>query len=321
MAPANAKPALAWLANHLSKTKLLSYAQIVSAVFLALQTLTTQATAVFERSLSLILLPLLFFGQSACSSVFFYPQQELRAAPDRYGIAYQDVYFQTADNLRLHAWLLAAQGEKKGSILFLHGNAENISTHLASVYWLPQEGYQVVLLDYRGYGHSEGVPDLPLILQDIERVIGDLAAKDPQAIVLFGQSLGGSLAIYAAAYSAHKDRLRAVVADSAFSSYREIARDVLGAFACTWILKWPLSLLVTDAFSPAPAVPLVSPVLLLLIHGEKDKVVPPQHSQQLFALAREPKQLWLIPQAGHIQTLQIPEYRQRFLSFLQEVYR
>ena len=81
--------------------------------------------------------------------------------PARIGLAYQDVYLPTPDGVRLHGWYLPAQGEARGTLLFLHGNAENISTHIASVYWLPAQHYNVLLIDYRGYGESTGTPTLP----------------------------------------------------------------------------------------------------------------------------------------------------------------
>ena len=99
--------------------------------------------------------------------MFFQPQTTQYMTPNEIGLAYEDVYFSSTDGTKLHGWFLPAQGKAKGTVLFLHGNAENISTHILSVYWLPAQQYNVFLLDYRGYGLSEGVPDLKGAQEDI----------------------------------------------------------------------------------------------------------------------------------------------------------
>lgn len=98
----------------------------------------------------------LCLGLAACAGLLFYPDRHIRLTPERLGLDYEDVHLTAADGTKLHAWLLLAQGEAHGFVLFLHGNAENISTHIHNVAWLPAEGYQILLLDYRGYGRSEG---------------------------------------------------------------------------------------------------------------------------------------------------------------------
>src|SRR5512143_2232820 len=101
-----------------------------------------------------------------CTSLIFQPMQMQVRTPGDVGLDYRDLYFHAADATLLHGWFLPAQHEAKGTLLFLHGNAENISTHLGSVWWLPAEGYNVFLYDYRGYGYSEGKPSLDGLLSD-----------------------------------------------------------------------------------------------------------------------------------------------------------
>ena len=89
----------------------------------------------------------------SCANLLFFPQRDLVLTPDQVGLAYRDVWFEAADGTRLHGWFLPAEKKMALSaactVLFLHGNAENISTHLASVSWLPAQGYNVFLFDYR----------------------------------------------------------------------------------------------------------------------------------------------------------------------------
>lgn len=136
------------------------------------------------RCISLALLSCLVFssGLGACASVLFYPSTLQVLTPAQFGVSYQDVYLHTLDDVRLHGWFLSSAGEAKATVFFLHGNAENISTHVRSVAWLPREGYQVFLVDYRGYGLSSGTPSLPEVFEDIDtgpwqRAVNDFGGK------------------------------------------------------------------------------------------------------------------------------------------------
>jgi uncharacterized protein len=260
---------------------------------------------------------------SGCTNLFFQPHSYLIDTPDRHGIEYRTENFQAADGTALNAWFLPARikdGEKaKATVLFLHGNAENISTHFRNVAWLPAEGFNVLALDYRGYGASDGKPSLAGMQLDIDAAMRSLLARkdvDPDKIIIFGQSLGGSLAIYYAAHSAYRANIRAVVIDSAFFDYRLIVKEKLAGFFLTWPFQWLPWLTVDDDFSPANAVASISPLPLLLIHGDQDVVVPTHNSQQLFERAKEPKELWIVPGAGHTQSLNNETVRNRLLQYL-----
>ena len=84
-------------------------------------------------------------------------------------------------------------------------------------------------------------------------------------------------------------------------------------------MQYPLSWLISDQYSPAGAVAGISPIPLLIIHGDHDPIVPVAHGKRLFELAREPKQLWIVPGGGHIQAFQHRDYRDRFVAYLTEV--
>ena len=259
---------------------------------------------------------------AGCSSVFFYPYRPYIQTPERLGLAYEDVYFNAADGTRLHAWFLPAQGKAVGTILFLHGNAENISTHIMSVNWLPARGFNVFLLDYRGYGASEGEPTLEGVQDDVSSALRTLLARpdvNPDRIVVFGQSLGGTIAIYNVAHSPYRRHVRALVEESAFASYRQIAREKLDNVWLTWLFQYPLSWTISDRYSPSKAVAQVSPIPLLIIHGDKDFIVPVHNAKRLFDLAREPKQMWIVEGGGHIQAFQHEKYRDRFVDYLKAV--
>ncbi len=274
--------------------------------------------SVFRR-LATIALALLLAG---CTQVFFQPHRQKVLTPDSFGLAYEEVRFRTADGVALFGWFLPAQGDAGGTILFLHGNAENISTHVSAVAWLPARGFNVFLIDYRGYGASAGSPSLAGAQQDIDAAMQSLLARsdiDTNRVVIYGQSLGGALAAYNVAHSRYRDHIRALVLESAFSSYTGISREKLASSWLTWPFQWLAPLAVDESFSPLPAMKLISPIPLLVIHGDQDAIVPAHHGQLLYDAALEAKQLWVVPDAGHIQCLRQEMWRDRFVAYLREV--
>ena len=150
------------------------------------------------------------------------------------------MHFKAGDGTRLHGWFLPAAGRALGTILFLHGNAENVSTHIMSVRWLPARGFNVFLLDYRGYGASAGVPTQAGVQDDVDSALRTLLARpdvDPDRVVVFGQSLGGAIAVLSRGAFRLPQHIRALVVESAFASYRQIAREKLADFWLTWPLQ------------------------------------------------------------------------------------
>jgi fermentation-respiration switch protein FrsA (DUF1100 family) len=184
---------------------------------------------------------------------------------------------------------------------------------------MPAEGFNVLVLEYRGYGKSAGTPSLAGVQLDIDAALQALLERrdvDRRRIVLFGQSLGGALAIHYAAHGVRRGALRAVIADSAFSDYRGIVKEKLAGFFLTWPFQWLPALTVDNDYSPLASVRGVSPLPLLLIHGERDTIVPAHHSKLLYEAAAEPKALWLLPAAGHIQSVRDPALRRRLSEYL-----
>lgn len=277
------------------------------------------------RTPGILLLTVLFAVPfSGCTKLFFYPHSFLIDTPERHGVEYQIENFRAADGTSLNAWFLPANnkngGKANATVLFLHGNAENISTHFRNVAWLPNEGFNVLVFDYRGYGASEGTPSLAGMQLDIDAAMRSLLSHknvDPNRIVVFGQSLGGSLAIYYTAHSAYRANIRAVIIDSAFFDYRLITKEKLAGSFITWPFQWLPWLTVNNDYSPEASVAALSPLPLLLIHGDQDVVIPHHHSLQLFERANEPKELWITPGAGHTQSLGSEVVRNRLLEFLQ----
>lgn len=257
-----------------------------------------------------------------CSSVFLHPDQVHYLADRELGTAVEDVWMEAEDGSVLHALYLPVTEARRGTVLFLHGNAENLSSHIHAVSWLPAQGYAVLALDYRGYGRSQGGASVGALHQDAATALAWLSARGAAQtgpLIVYGQSLGGSVAIRLIADHPPQTDVVAVIADSAFASYRGIAREKLGQVWLTWPLQWPLSWLISDQYAALDVVQRIAPIPLLLIHGEQDPVVPAAHSHRLFAAAADPKDLWLVPQGQHIDAVRRRALRERLLGYLAEV--
>ncbi|MEQ8184855.1 alpha/beta hydrolase [Marinobacter salarius] len=260
--------------------------------------------------------------QTGCSSVFFYPDQVTYITPDRLNLEFEDVFVETPDGETLHGWWLPAKSEPKGTVYFLHGNAQNISSHIMNVAWLPERRYNVFLIDYRGYGRSTGAPDIEGTLHDAEtglRWLVDQPDVQSQPLFLLGQSLGGALGTALASEWVKRDEqppLDGVILDGTFSGFRAIAREKLGDFWLTWPLQIPLSWTITDEYEAYERIGDISPVPVMVIHSVRDGIIPFHHGKRLYEAAEEPK-TFLQTDTPHASTFVIPGYQDEVLEFME----
>lgn len=261
----------------------------------------------------------LTLGLSACNSLFFYPSPRLVLTPEQLGLPYEDVVFQSTDQLKLHGWWLKAKGTPRGTILFAHGNAQNVSNHIGAVHWLPPAGFNVFMFDYRGYGLSEGTPSIPGAIADFQAALDAVLARSEvagQRVIVFGQSLGGAVSINGLARSAQRDRVAALIVESAFSDFREIARDKLDEFWLSTLFSGVLQHGFSAEYSAAAVIGGLAPIPVVIIHGDADAIVPYTHALRLFDAAREPKQLWTVAGGGHISATLREEYKLRLTELM-----
>lgn len=252
---------------------------------------------------------------SGCAAVLFFPEQGLRHTPAAAHLAYEDVRFTSLDGTPLHGWWLKGTPPIRGTILFYHGNAQNIAAHLGSVYWLPERGFDVFLFDYRGFGLSGGTPTLAGAHADARAALRAARERTPGPLFVLGQSIGGALAVHALATEG-TDGVRALALDSTFASYRAVTREKLGDLILTWPLQWPLSLFMTERYSPGPVIAGLAPLPLLVMHGGADDIIPIRHGQALFERAGEPKTFVTIAGGKHIATLTTEQGREALMAFL-----
>ncbi|MCP2070653.1 UNVERIFIED_ORG: fermentation-respiration switch protein FrsA (DUF1100 family) [Pseudomonas lini] len=265
----------------------------------------------------------LLLALSGCSSLLFYPEPGLPFTPERARLDYRDVTLVTADGLKLHGWWLPVKPgvAVKGTVLHLHGNGGNLAWHLGGSWWLPEQGYQVLMVDYRGYGLSEGEPSLPAIYQDVDAAFKWLD-QSPEVqgkpLVLLGQSLGGALAVhYLVEHPQRQQQLKALVLDGVPASYRDVGRFALSTSWLTWPLQVPLSWLVPDGDSAIGSVAQLTGVPKLIYHSLDDPIVPLSNGIRLYQAAPPPRVLQLT-RGGHVQTFADPVWRTVMLRYLDD---
>jgi len=273
------------------------------------------------RAALAVSLAALLAGCLPVERMFFYPDARSYTAPAQFGLAHEDVWLTAADGSRLHAWWLPArQQPAAGTVLHLHGNAANVSNHLPLVAWLPEQGFNVLMLDYRGFGRSEGRPTLDGVVEDAQAALRALRARpgvDADRLIVIGHSLGAATALRLLA--ADSAGVRLAVLDAPFASYRGIARDAAGGTALAPLLPLALPALPAEDRDPVTAAARLD-LPLLILHGDADTVIPPAHSQQI-AQAAKNAQLIVVPGAGHLQTFDDPQLRAQIARAMQAALR
>lgn len=221
----------------------------------------------------------------------------------------EEVWLETGDGVRVHG-IYAGRHDAFADLLFFHGNAGNLYDRLDNVALLVQSGFNVLIMDYRGYGKSEGAPSERALYDDgllAYRHMVERRGVDPQRLVLFGRSLGSTVAVELGSTHA----CGAVIAESAFTSAQELARVHYG------FLPGMLLRSMSHEFDSMAKVPrLKAPVLY--IHGNVDNIVPMSMGRRLFEASPDPKEWYEITGAGHNDTLFVggSAYFQRLVNFV-----
>lgn len=206
-----------------------------------------------KKILFLLLPAVLLISCASCTRLFFKPGNLFVNDIATRQLSPEEVSFTSADGVKLSGWYFK-RPDARGTILVCHGNVENLSTHVKLDLWLVEAGYNLFIFDYRGYGRSEGRPDVQGVHLDAEAALETLVTRllhpGNDRIIVFGKSLGGAIATYTVATSPYKDRVKGLIIDSAFSDYHRIAREKIADSIVGWPFQYPLSFLVNDDYSP-----------------------------------------------------------------------
>jgi fermentation-respiration switch protein FrsA (DUF1100 family) len=274
--------------------------------------------------------------ESLVNRYIYYPEPHWAVAPERFGLEAEDVYLSPEPGVQLHAWFfpqpqppvvsvasltaeppvvsvasltaeppVVSAVEPLATLLFCHGNAGNISHRLENVAHLLRTGFQVLLFDYRGYGHSSGQPSEQGLYRDAAAAWAHLVERTDTAgvpRVIFGRSLGGAVAVDLAtcvgpdtvgASAVEPDAVKAdgLIIESTFTSVQALTRLIFPVPLPTLPVKY-------DSLSKIRRLK----TSLLVIHGERDELIPVAEGRALFEAAPEPKAWYPISGAGHNDT-------------------
>ena len=240
--------------------------------------------------------------------MIFHPSPGADLRPEQVGLVGEDVFLETQDGVRIHGFWLPAEGATR-AVLFLHGNAGNASHRLPNAAELVRLGAHVLLLDYRGYGLSEGRPSEAGVYDDARAGLAHLLetrSLEEERIVVFGRSLGGAVAV-----DLVQDReVAGLILESTFTSVADMARGLLPPAAPFVGGRFDSESKIADLRAP-----------LLFFHGDRDEIVPYRLGQKLFEAAPEPKTFETLHGAGHNNTVLVGgrPYFERIRRFLDEV--
>ncbi len=221
----------------------------------------------------------------------------------------EDVWIHTADGIRLHAWLVKALAKAETPALplitlYFKGNGTNLSNRPGHLREIAAAGSPVLIVDYRGYGKSEGRPTERGVYRDADAAYDHLLGMGyrPGQIVLLGESLGAAVAVDLA----RRRPCAGVILECAFTSFSAMAGTFVPWVGPLFAIGFNTLAKIRDVHAP-----------LLIIHGDHDSFAPYAMGRALFDAANEPKSFWAVEGADHIDILQVagPLYRARLQAF------
>lgn len=217
-----------------------------------------------------------YFQQPA---MIFFPEKNLVETPFDWGLDFQEVNLTTEDKLQIHGWYIPQENAQE-TLLFFHGNAGNISHRGESVAIFNQLGLNVLIIDYRGYGQSEGTPSEKGFYNDAFAAWNFLSQTKnikKENIIIFGRSMGGVVATELAS----KVQPGKLIVESSFSSAKDVARELFPLLYRLIILRFNFNAEKYLKFFNGP---------LLVLHSAEDEIIPFHLGKKLFEAGNEPKQ-------------------------------
>lgn len=223
------------------------------------------------------------------NSLIFYPSNIFLSSPVEEKIPHEEVFIETSDGEKLYGYFFPSSEKTQKTMLYLHGNGDNIGG------WYPAPvGIQkhvpinALLVDYRGYGKSTGIPTVEGVIKDAFAMYEYLLWRGYKAedISVYGRSLGGAIALEIASTK----KIQSVVLQSTFTSLKEIAKDLYPMFPNIFIKNHFLNTINLIQNIKVP---------IFISHGSSDELIPVKHSYRLYEKANEPKKLLILNDATH----------------------
>ena len=218
------------------------------------------------------------------ASILYYPQlpgRDISATPENIGLQFDEIEFYTSDNIKLHGWFIPHKNPR-GTLLFFHGNAGNISHRLDSINIFHQLNLNVFIFDYRGFGQSEGRTTEQGTYRDAEAAWNYLTeVKDinEKQIIIFGRSLGGSIA----AWLASQHQPASLIVESGFTSVPAMGKRFYPFLPIQWLTTFEYN---TREYVRKASCPV------LIAHSADDDIIPFEEGREIYHAANEPKQFF-----------------------------
>lgn len=238
----------------------------------------------------------------------FSPERELWVWPEDYGLKYEEVWFRASDGIPLYGWWIP---KGRFVLLFLHGNAGNISHRVDIAAKFNAQGFSLLFFDYRGYGRSEGKPTERGTYKDAEGALQYLHGKRGipfSRIVPVGESMGGSIVVELCT----RHTFRAAVLISCASSLSQVMSRLYPGRPLHKKLAgiYDSSMKISKVHSP-----------MLIIHGNRDELVPFEHGRELFQKANFPKAFYRVRGASHNDIYEVggEELFKRIKAFVEKL--
>ncbi len=238
-------------------------------------------------------------------SFLYYPDRQAPDLADAGGEALEVVHTRSADGLELVHWYRPPASPGGPVVVVFHGNAGHAVDRVAKLRAMLEAGFGVFFAEYRGYGGNPGQPDEPGLTADARAVMALLEARGVglERIILYGESLGTGVAVKMAV----EHPVAGLVLEAPFTSIADVAQAHYWYLPARWLLhdKWESLGRIRGVASP-----------ILVVHGERDRVIPTRFGRRLFEAAPEPKTALYLPSAGHNDVWNYPEARRAILDFV-----
>jgi fermentation-respiration switch protein FrsA (DUF1100 family) len=239
-----------------------------------------------------VLVTTVFGGCRIEDKFIFHPDPVSARDPSHVGLSFENILFNTQDDIRLHGWFIPHQ-EARATLVWFHGNAGNISDRLLNIKLLHDRiKINIFIFDYRGYGQSEGTASEKGTYLDGAAAIKYLLGRDDAAarqLILFGRSLGAAVA----AEMAIRFTSLGPILESPFVSIREMAQALFPSLPIAWLLRTRYDTLEKVRRVKAP---------IMVLHGDHDATVPFAQGKRVFEVAPQPKRFYRIVGASHNDT-------------------
>lgn len=203
-----------------------------------------------------------------------------------YNFSIKSVIFKSESGNELNGWLITPKDEKPTvTLIHFHGNAGNLVSQYKGISELTKSGFQIFMFDYSGYGFSSGKSTRKNILKDGNSVVTyvrNMPETQNTKLIIYGQSLGGNLATVVA--SMNQEYISGLVVEGAFSSHKDIAKEVAGGFGKSFVKEmYSAKISVKEFHKP-----------ILVIHSSEDEIIPIKLGHIIYENANEPKEFYEI---------------------------